>query len=60
MSGGIEDSGDANLEKSKKNVLRIIILAAAVCLIILGLMNGGFRDMWAKATKICLECMGIG
>ena len=29
-------------------------------LIVLGVLNGGARDVLAKAVKICSECIGLG
>ena len=41
-------------------VTRYVILAAAVCLIVLGIFNGGMKDVLSKAVKICTECIGLG
>ena len=35
-------------------------LVAAGALVILGILNGGLRDVLAKAVKICTECIGLG
>lgn len=35
-------------------------LAAAVILIVLGILNGGHKDVLDKAIKICTECIGLG
>lgn len=43
-----------------KTVLWAGLCAAAVVLIVLGVVNGGARDALAKAVNICLECIGIG
>ena len=40
--------------------LRIILYAAAIALIVLGVMNGGLRDVLVKAINICTECIGLG
>ena len=45
---------------TRKKILWAVLFAAAVVLIILGVMNGGMRDVLAKAINICLECIGIG
>ena len=39
---------------------RVAIAVAAVILIILGVTNGGMRDVLVKAQKICMECIGLG
>ena len=45
---------------TRKKVLWAALFAAAVALIVLGVANGGARDVTAKAVNICLECIGIG
>lgn len=44
----------------RKKALWAALLAAAVLLIVLGVVNGGARDVLAKAVKICSECIGLG
>lgn len=41
-------------------IARVAILAAAVLLVVLGILNGGMRDTLGKAIKICTECIGLG
>ncbi len=36
------------------------ILTLAVVFIVLGIGNGGMRDVFAKAVRICTECIGLG
>ena len=36
------------------------LLIVAVALIIAGALNGGARDVLAKAISICTECVGLG
>lgn len=43
-----------------KKALWAALFAAAVALIVLGVWNGGARDVLAKAAKICSECIGLG
>lgn len=43
-----------------KQALWAALFAAAVLLIVLGVANGGARDVAAKAVKICSECIGLG
>ena len=40
--------------------LRLALLSAAVALIVLGVMNGGARDVLIKAINLCTECIGLG
>ena len=41
-------------------VARYIIAGASVALVVLGIINGGMADVFAKAVKICTECIGLG
>jgi len=40
--------------------IKYIILAASIVLIVLGIITGEARAVLNKATRICLECIGIG
>ena len=40
--------------------LRWALLALALALIVLGVLNGGLRDVFIKAANICTECIGLG
>lgn len=42
------------------NITRIVILAAAVVLVVLGACNEGTKDILTKAVNICTECVGLG
>ena len=44
----------------RKIALWAALFAAAVVLIVLGVVNGGAWDVLAKAVKICSECIGLG
>jgi len=44
--------------RSKK--IWMILLPAGIILVIIGIIQGDYRDVWAKAVMICLECIGIG
>ena len=48
--------------QSKKFLLgvRIALLCCGVAFIIVGIFNGGMKDVFAKAIKICTECIGLG
>ena len=39
---------------------RICLLALAVLLLVFGSLNGGARDVFAKAAAVCSECIGLG
>lgn len=41
-------------------LLRGLLLAAAAGLILFGALNGGAREVLAKAVQICGECVGLG
>ncbi len=41
-------------------IVRAVCYAAAVLFIMLGVMNGGLRDVLVKAINICTECIGLG
>jgi hypothetical protein len=40
--------------------VRIALYALAATLIVLGINNGGMRDVLIKAINICTECIGLG
>jgi len=44
----------------KVKALRLGILAVAAVFIVLGVVNGGARDVLVKAVNICTECIGLG
>lgn len=41
-------------------VVRGVVLVVAVAFIVLGVLNGGARDVLIKAINICTECIGLG
>ncbi|MBR6206376.1 MAG: hypothetical protein IKQ73_04360 [Oscillospiraceae bacterium] len=45
---------------TRKTLLRTALFCAGAALVILGIANGGARDVLAKAVKICSECIGLG
>ena len=47
-------------EKIRQRTVPCLILAVAVGLIVVGILNGGFGDVLEKAKKICMECIGLG
>ena len=44
----------------KKRWLCLVLLAAAIIMCIYGAFRGDVKDVLIKATKICLECIGLG
>lgn len=40
--------------------IRGVMLAAALILLLCGILNGSARDVMIKAIMICTECIGIG
>lgn len=41
-------------------LIRAMLYVLAVVFIVLGVMNGGLRDVLVKAINICTECIGLG
>lgn len=39
---------------------RVCLYAAAIALVVLGVLNGGMYDVLVKAINICTECIGLG
>ena len=58
--GSIRDRAVHGAADRKTFTLRTAILAAALLLIILGILNGGLDDVLAKGATICTECVGLG
>jgi hypothetical protein len=48
------------LSAKKERVLRMTVLSIALCLIVLGVLNGSMQDVLQKAIRICTECIGLG
>ncbi len=40
--------------------VRIVVLAVGIAFVVMGIENGGMRDVLGKAIKICTECIGLG
>ena len=44
----------------KAGLLQAAVIAAAIALIVAGVLDGGARDVLYKAITICTECVGLG
>ena len=40
--------------------LRLLLGALGLGLLVLGLCQGGYGDVLGKASRLCLECVGLG
>ena len=45
---------------NKRKTFGILITAAAAAMITAGIFSGEVTEVFNKAIRICLECMGIG
>lgn len=48
------------VEGKKTGLVRMVLFAAAILFILLGVVNGGAGDVLIKAKNICTECIGLG
>lgn len=48
------------MEFIKRNKVALMLIAAAVIFIILGVWREEYMTVIKKAVNICLECIGIG
>lgn len=67
MNQNRQNSGDGPLRllRAARGVLptwlpAALVFAVGALLIVLGVLNGDIVQLLQKATKICLECIGIG
>ena len=44
----------------KRKITTAVLLVLAIALIIIGICDSQFNLVLAKASKVCLECVGIG
>ena len=44
----------------KSGLLQMVLIVAAIAFIVMGIFNGGARDVLYKAAEICTECIGLG
>ena len=45
---------------SRKNIWRLALAAAGAAAIVLGIIDGQYRETLSKAVYLCLECVGLG
>ena len=45
---------------ARQDIIRLAIIAAAVIMIVAGVLNGSALDVLYKAITICTECVGLG
>ncbi len=56
-----KDKAPAPKQPGKGIVIgRACLYAAAIVLVVLGVLNGGMYDVLVKAINICTECIGLG
>ena len=41
-------------------MVRVVVLAAGIALVVIGVCRGDYLDVMNKAVRICYECIGIG
>ena len=41
-------------------IAQLSIITISICLIVVGVLNGGASDTLQKAINICTECIGLG
>lgn len=44
----------------KQKIPALVLMAAALVLILLGISQGQPQQVLAKAIRVCMECVGIG
>lgn len=54
------EASAATVVKESKNILRWVLLCAAVGILVYGYFAGGTADVLTKAVNICTECVGLG
>ena len=55
-----ERQGVQKMEDKRRTQKRILIAAAGIALLSIGLLRGEASAVLQKAVRICLECIGIG
>ena len=46
--------------RGKRRGISFVILALSLLFIGIGLIKQEYLEVWQKAVRICLECIGIG
>lgn len=44
----------------EKNIVAVLFLLIGAGLIVAGILTGQVQSVFNKATRICMECLGIG
>lgn len=44
----------------KNRILGLTVLGVGVLLVVLGVIDGQYADVFRKAIFVCMECIGIG
>lgn len=55
-----ESAAQPSVTESSAGRIRVVLYLLAVAFIVLGVLNGGLRDVLVKAINICTECIGLG
>jgi hypothetical protein len=45
---------------SKRKTISVIVIITAVAMVVFGVYRNEAADVFNKAIRICLECIGIG
>ena len=48
------------MKRKLRSSFTVILFLAAAGLCLYGAMNGEMAIVWAKAARICMECIGLG
>ena len=59
-ASAIDKKADTQKKIDAVAITRYAIVAVAMVLVIVGVMNGGMADVLGKAVRICTECIGLG
>lgn len=45
---------------NKYKIIRAVFIVLGTALLVMGIAEENYRDIFMKATRICYECIGIG
>ena len=48
------------MKRNKRALLGLSLAAVGVAMMAVGAADGEYREVFEKAIRICLECIGIG